>query len=36
MSIEAGNEYVRNTIVKRHMKQEQIERRTNSAPGKGS
>jgi radical SAM superfamily enzyme YgiQ (UPF0313 family) len=26
MSIEAGNEYVRNTIVKRHMKQEQIER----------
>jgi len=25
MSIEAGNEYVRNTIVKRHMKQEQIE-----------
>ncbi len=24
MSIEAGNEYVRNTIVKRHMKQEQI------------
>ena len=26
MSIEAGNEYVRNTIVKRHMKQEQIEK----------
>ncbi len=25
MSIEAGNEYVRNTIVKRHMRQEQIE-----------
>lgn len=25
MSIEAGNEYVRNTIVKRHMKQAQIE-----------
>src|SRR2546428_9768049 len=24
MSIEAGNEYVRNTIVKRHMKQQQI------------
>ena len=24
MSIEAGNDYVRNTIVKRHMKQEQI------------
>jgi anaerobic magnesium-protoporphyrin IX monomethyl ester cyclase len=24
MSIEAGNEYIRNTIVKRHMKQEQI------------
>ena len=25
MSIEAGNEYVRNTIVKRHMRQQQIE-----------
>ncbi len=25
MSIEAGNEYVRNTIVKRHMRQKQIE-----------
>lgn len=24
MSIEAGNEYIRNTIVKRHMKQQQI------------